>query len=162
MIIVAEVLVLTRTAFVVVLGFLFSVVSAQAADKDKKGKRREKDLGPAVETQIRSMFDRLDGDKDTFLDKAELGRAFQNQQSVKVFLDAYDDDDDGKISHPEFEDAGRDFAENAQKTAEQIRKAQEQALKRAGSNRKAILRRTPAGRNAFHQLRNQFGQGMRQ
>jgi hypothetical protein len=137
----------TRSILAVV-AVLSLALASQAADKEKKGK---KELDPAFANVIRQLFEQYDADKDGMLDKAELGKAFA--QSRDVFLAGYDDDNDGKISFEEFEEAGRDYAQGAEKSAQQARKQQEQMVRQAvGGAPQIFLRRSVFSRRVFNHL----------
>jgi hypothetical protein len=167
------------------VGLMLAMAGAMlAADKDKDKDKKRK-IDPQLSVQLARLFDQLDRDKDAFLDKTELAKAFRgnnarpapdvppiNESDKKparpgfnptqypdlVFLLAYDDDDDNKISYAEFEDAGVDYNESLKKAASELKKAQEQALKQlTQSRRQGAGARRPAGRSSFGNLMNQYG-----
>jgi hypothetical protein len=122
------------------LAALVVVTTAAWADDKDKDKNRAAKISPQLAAQIGAMFEKLDKNKDVFLDKEELAKAFRGPNAKappepkaddekkgtkpnppqgpfpdQDFLKAWDRDADGKISLGEFEFWGAKYDQDMKK-----------------------------------------------
>jgi hypothetical protein len=117
-----------------VLGVLLVSAGILAADDNPKGNSKGSSTSSSayVLGQMRLLFDSWDLNRDGYVDRAELARAFRGpgarpyagtQPAVKVqakypdhaFMLQVDQDRDGKISQSEFEDWARGYLQEQRK-----------------------------------------------
>jgi histidinol dehydrogenase len=128
---------------------------AVAADKDKRANTK---IDPQFAAAVRQMFDKIDKDKDGYLDKTELAKYYRGATAKPApdpvpvgeektetkkpaqrplpdaeFLKENDKDGDMKVSYEEFEDASSALAEQMKKATEQQRKAMQQFQQQRGN-----------------------------
>ena len=123
---------LLRPLPIVCLILAVPVIAPGRADADDKASRKDPAGSSYVMGQLRLLFDSWDLNRDDFLDRAELAKAFRGPgahpytgqaPAVKVglkypdyqFLIQVDQNRDGKISRTEFEDWARGYVSRRSK-----------------------------------------------